>query len=394
MSKTPQEFLNALNESNHTQVENFLKTTNRYINVVNGYNPLSIAVVKSNYKITKSLLEAGAYINYQTSDGCTSIFKSKDLEITKYLIANNADINIQNSIGETPLINAIITEKNINIISLLIAAKANINIKSDDGNTALHHSVLKSSPTIVELLIKNNSNLDIQNNLGETPLITAIKRKDQEIATYIINSNANLDLKSLIDGNTAIIHAFLMQNLTLVDLLINKKADLNILNKINYTLLNYAIEKNNSNLIVKLFSLNTSYNIQPLLESYINNNTPDLNLKNLITPDKVKNCINNDNIKKALILAIEHHDNIKIDKIIDLGIDITTSYNNNSILTTAVESCNLNLVQKLVNKNRNLINTSSNKEGSTSLILSFYNIDIFKYLISAGADVNLPDKNQ
>jgi ankyrin repeat protein len=58
----------------------------------------------------------------------------------------------------------------IEIVKYLIKQNANVNLGDQEGNTPLHKAVMFARKDIVQLLIDNNANLNAKNSSGKTPL--------------------------------------------------------------------------------------------------------------------------------------------------------------------------------------------------------------------------------
>src|SRR5690606_2102738 len=83
---------------------------------------------------------------------------------------NNANIDIQNSDGDTALMMAS-QYGNTEIVKLLIENNANIHIKDNNGETALIWALRCGYIKTVKLLIENNANINIHNSDGDTDLM-------------------------------------------------------------------------------------------------------------------------------------------------------------------------------------------------------------------------------
>ncbi|MDP6306878.1 MAG: ankyrin repeat domain-containing protein [Verrucomicrobiota bacterium] len=138
-------------------------------------------------------------------------------EVVELLIANGADVNVKNRVGETPLDWAIRndhtetahflrkhggkTGAELNV--LLDAAKngdieavkqhladgADVNAKTADGTTPLHNAAVYGHTEVAELLISNGADVNAiivsGRNQGKTPLDLAIWRKKTETADLL-----------------------------------------------------------------------------------------------------------------------------------------------------------------------------------------------------------------
>lgn len=101
-----------------------------------GYTPLGEAVAQGSLEIVQDLLEAGA--NPDCGSESTPLYTAAVqgyTEIAAVLIQAVADVNLSSD-GETPLMGAA-AEGNMNIVQLLIKAGADANAKTQDGKSAL-----------------------------------------------------------------------------------------------------------------------------------------------------------------------------------------------------------------------------------------------------------------
>jgi len=83
---------------------------------------------------------------------------SRDLARVKGLIAQGADVNIRDSRGNTPLLQAMIRRlspvERLSLVKMLISAGADVNAKNRQGNTPLNLAMRRGYTEIVELLTK------------------------------------------------------------------------------------------------------------------------------------------------------------------------------------------------------------------------------------------------
>lgn len=93
----------------------------------------------------------------------------------------NADPNVKDSHGETPLHSAVITGQK-EAVELLLDNGADVNAQSNDGDTPLHRALINRKDAIAALLIDRGADANIPNNLGITPkqvsAYNIIKRMD------------------------------------------------------------------------------------------------------------------------------------------------------------------------------------------------------------------------
>ena len=93
--------------------------------------------------------------------------------VVKYLLDNNANVNILNKFGSTPLHDAVDNRKDSNIIEILLLYKADVNIKATDGNyknkspLELSESNKEIHSVIVDFLNETNSEPPMSPNGNE-----------------------------------------------------------------------------------------------------------------------------------------------------------------------------------------------------------------------------------
>ncbi|XP_015765570.1 PREDICTED: receptor-interacting serine/threonine-protein kinase 4-like, partial [Acropora digitifera] len=111
------------------------------------------------------------------------------------LLRNNADANVQDNVGNTPL--HISTRKRFcDISQLLVHSGCKINVRNDDGETPLHSAVGGNNVAHVNLLLRNNADANIQDNQGNTPLGISTRDGFFNISQLLIDSGCNKNLKN------------------------------------------------------------------------------------------------------------------------------------------------------------------------------------------------------
>ncbi len=189
-------------------------------------SPLTIAISRKNLVIAEILLELNADINYLSKDG-----------ISLWYYACRYD----------------------NIFKLLITFITSKNRYIDDtGDSLIHHAVRSQDGGVLSLLSKKDEalyldftvsiakSLNAQNKYGVTPLILAVKLQNVAMVDFLlrIGSIEAMHEKLLAqdqDGNTAMHHAVLLDNITLIASLCLKPlaSTINVKNKFGQTPLNY-----------------------------------------------------------------------------------------------------------------------------------------------------------
>ena len=197
---------------------------------VNGQNsspetPLHFAAGDGCDDIVKFLLESGALVNATDLKGLTAIsylarhttppfsdvvgdenrFIQKRIETLKLLQAYNGDINLSNSMGDTPLHWLLANPK---MLDEFIKAGAMVNAVNTRQECALHyldmytasgHDKPQATSTvkeaIVQMMAANRADVNLRNIHGHTPLFAALERKDQGLVEVLVQTGSRLDMQ-------------------------------------------------------------------------------------------------------------------------------------------------------------------------------------------------------
>ncbi|KPK63612.1 hypothetical protein AMJ83_06195 [candidate division WOR_3 bacterium SM23_42] len=234
----------------------------------NGATPLSFATARRRLDMVRYLLENDADVNSRNAVGMTPLFLASTPEIAELLIENGArvdirndnnstplhmiagagsvetaelllahglDINAMNDFGWTPLSNAAF--RNAEITQFLISRGAKVNphrIEQKEActchaeyQTPLHCAVRRDSLNIVRLLVENGAVINITDNDEMTPLHIAVSDGNSAITEYLLSQNAQLNIKENHWGRTELHTAAINGYDDIVELLVNKGADVN-----------------------------------------------------------------------------------------------------------------------------------------------------------------------
>lgn len=128
-----------------------------------------------------------------------AIRNKKLLHVIK-LVKQGADVNAVDSAHQTPLLMAV-KYNSLEIVKFLIENNANINAATspgmDKGKTPLWVAVEKGNAEIVEVLVKNKASIDAAPSEGiyngVTPLWLALNESKYKIAKFLIDNHANVN---------------------------------------------------------------------------------------------------------------------------------------------------------------------------------------------------------
>jgi ankyrin repeat protein len=160
---------------------------------------LRLACKKNWEERVKELLEKGVNINSQNSLGYSPLHitcESGNFKLTKILLDNNPPPNLElreNEYGSMP-IHLACHSRSIGIVRLLIEKGADVNAQESNGDTPLHIAA-RGEPlrslfreeylALIKLLLEKGANPHIRNNKRKTPrdliIMGDYHRKDKDI---------------------------------------------------------------------------------------------------------------------------------------------------------------------------------------------------------------------
>ena len=158
--------------------------------------------------------------------------ESRELILSKMLTAAGMDINVKNSIGFTPLHQAI-TVQSITYIEMLLDKGADIESEDNECLRPLHIACENGYLDIIQMLLDKGAQIDCRSNISVTPCMFAAAGHTKCL-DLILQSGANANAQDH-KGYSCIHHADFY--LDCVDLLLKYGADIDIQNKFGNTLL-------------------------------------------------------------------------------------------------------------------------------------------------------------
>ncbi|MEI0612043.1 ankyrin repeat domain-containing protein [Brachyspira pilosicoli] len=250
----------------NSSVAEFLINNGADINVKNnhGETPLMYASKLHNIKVVELLIQKGADINAFNNYGNTAlIYGVNNLETVKLLVENGADVNFYKG-GSTALISACDynPERNIDVIKYLVSKNANINAQDNKGYTALNKTLDTSDEGSIDILdfeiahflIEQGADVNIKNKHQYTPLIylgmgegdfnnKSFQEYRIKLAEVLLEKGADINAQDY-NGYTSLIWACSSYGSRFaepfVKFLVEKGADINIENDYGDTALDIA----------------------------------------------------------------------------------------------------------------------------------------------------------
>ena len=310
------------------------------------------------------------------SDGRTILYnliKYNNIEVFKLLLEYNKKIigisiiDIRDNLGYTALHYAVIFN-NFDMVTLLYDYDADLLIKDNNGMNIFHIALDNGYNNILIYLLNKNIDLTFLSKTGDTLIQLAISYQNYEILDILLTKKINIDNQEIEYGICALHQAIIINNIELINKLIKYNSNINSQDFFGNSILIYAINEGNNDIINILLSFNhINYNIVNLegntaLHILLNKNIIIDNIKKIIKHTDLS--IQNNLGETCLFLIIKKnlfldYANILEEK--ELNIFIKTlknksSYdlikNNNKIINSI---CNSYYFLLLKNKNNLLV---------------------------------------
>ncbi|HPF16804.1 MAG TPA: ankyrin repeat domain-containing protein [Thermotogota bacterium] len=249
-------------------------------------------------EIAKYLIEQGAQLAHQDSDGFTALHyaaKNGHLEVVKMLVERGADLNVYPDEskfyrGETPLNSACsysnANDKNLEVVQYLVEKGASMEKISFCFQSPLTNCMNSKAPLTAQYLLEMGADPNIPNDNGQTPLYLAIdkglgnalikellkagadpnngspyytplemaiKKRDIELAQMLMAAGANIKHVDE-DGNTLFHTAATINSNKNIDFLLSKGLDINAKNNEGQTPLHIAAEREYDSIVEQLIN--------------------------------------------------------------------------------------------------------------------------------------------
>ncbi|MBU1143055.1 MAG: ankyrin repeat domain-containing protein [Firmicutes bacterium] len=151
------------------------------------------------------------------------------LDVIKYLLDLDINVNMTDSHGETPLFDCARKGK-LDIAKLLISKFASVNVENRVGELPIHLAAFKGDPDMIKLLIESGAYLNKKTAEDKLPVHYAIAGGRVEVIQFLLKEgNQSWFIKDTF-GNTLLHHAAKTSSVQTIDLLLNQNLDPNALN--------------------------------------------------------------------------------------------------------------------------------------------------------------------
>ena len=118
-----------------------------------GFTPLILACYRGNTEVAKYLIDNVKDLDYLSQEGTalSSLCINYNKELVEKLLDKNANPNLHDSFGNTPLLWAV-KRNNLELVSILLKHKADVNMKDSMGVSAFEYALKSNNNELINLL--------------------------------------------------------------------------------------------------------------------------------------------------------------------------------------------------------------------------------------------------
>jgi type 1 glutamine amidotransferase len=174
-------------------------------------------------------------------------------DVYRHIRANPESLNKGRSPTQPPLHVSIMRQQH-DMMKVLIAEGADLNLQDGSGRSPVHIAVLRDQPQTIEILLKNGADPHLRCNIGWTPLHHAAAQNKVDAVEKLLQGGAEATQLSQL-GGTPLHEAASTGSLIIAKMLLEAGADPRVVSKTGMTALDVAIEYNNEDVLPLLRSL-------------------------------------------------------------------------------------------------------------------------------------------
>jgi ankyrin repeat protein len=188
-------------------------------------------------------------------------------EVATVLLDAGMDPNEKSRTGMTPL-HVACRSTNQQMIELLLTRKADLNAADVSGWTPFMRACALGDKEIVGKLMKAGANIQAKDKNKVTPLVIAASLYEQNgIAEMLVQAGADVNERDTTYGYTPVQYAVMRNNRPLLDMLLERKADLQVMSLDGENVLSLAMFEANQELTMRFRNLGVKMPPEPVLSA-------------------------------------------------------------------------------------------------------------------------------
>ena len=318
---------------------------------------------------------------------------SGNIEVVKYLTSKKVNIDDKDLLGDTVIFHAI-SSGNLELVKMFIEKAVNLNATNAQGETPLSYAVTTGNSELVKIILEKGINVDVKNQRGETPLSIAALNGDLNLVSLLLKNGANLDIKNN-QGNNAIVSAIGSGSLETTKFLLKNGAKIDVKNSSENPTLNYPLTSGNLEMVKflvdnKYLSIDskTQQGSTPIhmaamsgnleLVKYLQKKGASLESKNNLGDTPLMEAVSSGNLEMVKFFLDKH-----------VTLDVKNSIGNTP-LTSAIATGNLDMVNLLI-KNGIKLDLKNEQVFSVSSAVLSGKIEMLKFVVKNGGNLDLKD---
>jgi hypothetical protein len=172
----------------------------RFAAVTLGRTALLAAAEEGHLEAMRYLMDKKANVHFQDTSGFHALYLAAGVpdagqKLVNFLLAWDADVNLANKSGYTPLHNACGSGA-CDSVRALLENRGDLNLKSKSGAAPVHAAVLNNQPEVLDVLKELKANLDMPAFGGNTPVHEGVMQNNPSIIQKLFDLNADINIES------------------------------------------------------------------------------------------------------------------------------------------------------------------------------------------------------
>ncbi|GIY30595.1 hypothetical protein CDAR_461182, partial [Caerostris darwini] len=386
------------NLRNYLAHENALEKFCGELSIAINQQKLFIALENDNMQQVEDCIRGGADIFGRDLHNVSCLHfsaKAPNTNAIEFTLEQGLSTNSKDNDDQTAL-HVAANFKRLETVKYLVEVKHFlINDRDIKGKTPLHIAVENDFREVVEYLIRHGANTLIKDAIGFLPLHTAIRLNFVNVAKVLSEKETNVDANLSSFGRASLHVAAEVGDITLVNILIEKKADINFKTELGHTPLVLAVQKGHLEVVRTLISKKAEINAKDVfgytpLHFASGKGREDV-VKLLLDHEANLSAFNDDNFC-ALHISAEHG-HLKVTKLLlDENADVNVqSISGSTPLHFAAENGHHDVVSLLLEHKALVDYEDHNKRTALHFSAERGHKNIAQILIEKGAEIDKKD---